>query len=262
MVESDKDIKRLATIGQNEKAFEALRKLSSEPKGSAVLVVDDSGHLVGIVTNRDLRFLSASELDQKNGILVKDIMTKSNLICGPPDTTEAQAIDIMKNQKTKRLILIDIHGRPVDLVSAEHLKHRDMTCFVLFPFKEPYFTILNDHIKPVLANNFNIKSIKADDIFRPEAVIETIQRLISVADVIIADITERNPNVYYEVGYAHGLKKKVIFFTQKIKDIPFDISHLRCIGYKYTRRGVKNLEQDLIKAVRAVLNEVPTVGNI
>ena len=255
MIESERGKQHLTTIGPKEPASEAIRLLKTEPKGGAVLVVE-SGKLEGIVTNRDVLFLSASELDPQKGLLVKNIMTSHNLVCVPPEATKAQAIEVMKYKKLKRVIMMDAKGKLIDLISAEDLKSWDMTCFVLLPFKEPYLTILNDHIKPILADTFKIRSVKSDDIFRPEAVIETIQKMICASDVIIADITERNPNVYYEVGYSHGVKKKVIFITQDIKNIPFDIAHLRCVIYEYTPRGVKLLEQNLIKAVKATFDDL------
>lgn len=48
---------------------------------------------------------------------------------------------------------------------------------------------------------------------------------ISKADVIVADMTGRNPNVFYEVGYAHALDKFVLLLTQDSDDIPFDLKH-------------------------------------
>ena len=44
-------------------------------------------------------------------------------------------------------------------------------------------------------------------------------------------MTGRNPNVFYETGYAHALNKKVILLTQKISDIPFDLTHYPHIIY-------------------------------
>ena len=51
-------------------------------------------------------------------------------------------------------------------------------------------------------------------------------------DILIADLTNQNPNVFYEVGYAHGLTKKVILLTKNIQDIPFDLKHYPHIIYE------------------------------
>src|SRR5215469_12463470 len=54
---------------------------------------------------------------------------------------------------------------------------------------------------------------------------------INKADLIVSDMTGRNPNVFYETGYAHALNKKVILLTQAADDIPFDLKHYPHIVY-------------------------------
>ena len=58
-----------------------------------------------------------------------------------------------------------------------------------------------------------------------EGILERVFNQISKADVIVADMTGRNPNVFYEAGYAHALNKVVVLVTQKTDDIPFDLKH-------------------------------------
>jgi hypothetical protein len=65
------------------------------------------------------------------------------------------------------------------------------------------------------------------------------------AKVIIADITGRNPNVFYELGVAIG--KDVIIITQNLDDIPFDINRYRCIQYEDNADGYDKLESELLK---------------
>jgi hypothetical protein len=73
---------------------------------------------------------------------------------------------------------------------------------------------------------------RLDDQIFQEGMLERIFNQISKADVIVADMTGRNPNVFYEVGYAHALDKIVILLTQKSDDIPFDLQHRQHIVYK------------------------------
>jgi hypothetical protein len=54
---------------------------------------------------------------------------------------------------------------------------------------------------------------------------------ISAADFIVADMTGRNPNVFYEVGYAHAKDKTCVLLTRDALDIPFDLKHHRHIIY-------------------------------
>jgi hypothetical protein len=60
---------------------------------------------------------------------------------------------------------------------------------------------------------------------------DKIVNSISKADVVVADLTSRNPNVYYETGYAHALKKVTIHLCQDIGDIPFDLLGFQHIVY-------------------------------
>src|SRR5687767_6115063 len=64
-----------------------------------------------------------------------------------------------------------------------------------------------------------------------ESILQRIFNQLAKADLIIADMTGRNPNVFYEVGYAHALGKPVVLLTQRADDIPFDLKHYPHIVY-------------------------------
>jgi len=66
---------------------------------------------------------------------------------------------------------------------------------------------------------------RVDEQIFTEGMLERVFNQISKADVIVADMTGRNPNVFYEVGYAHALGKIVLLLTQAADDIPFDLKH-------------------------------------
>lgn len=72
---------------------------------------------------------------------------------------------------------------------------------------------------------------RVDEQIYSDTILERIYRQIKISDVIIADMTGRNPNVFYEVGYAHALGKSCILLTQSAEDIPFDLKHHRHIVY-------------------------------
>lgn len=117
-------------------------------------------------------------------------------------------------------------------------------CFYLCPFNEPFNTIYSDHVQPLIRSiGFTVE--RADEIFGTTPIIEDIWESINSAEFIIADLTDKNPNVMYEVGMAHTIGKPVIIMTQDITDVPFDLKHHRCIIYDYTPKGVANLEKRL-----------------
>jgi hypothetical protein len=123
--------------------------------------------------------------------------------------------------------------------------------FVLCPFREPFDTIYNDHIMPALSNA-GLSSIRADDIYGVDPIMEDVWAGINESSVVIAEITGRNANVMYEVGIAHTIGKPVILLTQDVGDVPFDLRHYRFVHYEYTQRGCKQLEKAIHKTVEAV----------
>ncbi|MBI4671609.1 MAG: hypothetical protein HY741_08075 [Chloroflexi bacterium] len=103
--------------------------------------------------------------------------------------------------------------------------------FVLMPFREEHFAIYERTIKPTL-ESLACHVEHAKDAHTVERIVDTIYTQIARAHFIVADTTGKNPNVFYEIGYAHALGKKVILLVQDTQDIPFDISGLRHIQYK------------------------------
>lgn len=88
--------------------------------------------------------------------------------------------------------------------------------------------------------------------------LDRIFNQISKADVIVADMTGRNPNVYYEVGYAHALGKIVLLLTQNTEDIPFDLKHRP--HTPYNARDIKKLEGDLTQKLIWAISESSKKG--
>lgn len=96
--------------------------------------------------------------------------------------------------------------------------------FVLMPFDDNFNDIYKYGIKGA-AEDAGAYAERVDEQIFIEGILERIFNQISKADVIVADMTDRNPNVFYEVGYAHALGKIVLLLTQKADDIPFDLKN-------------------------------------
>lgn len=84
---------------------------------------------------------------------------------------------------------------------------------------------------------------------------DDITASIRKAHLIIADLTGRNPNVFYEVGIAHALNKKVLLMAQSIEDVPLDLRHRRALFYEYSPRGCRKLEKDLYIHLQSMLEQ-------
>jgi hypothetical protein len=103
--------------------------------------------------------------------------------------------------------------------------------FVLMPFDAAFDDVYKLGIKGAVAQFDDLLAERVDEQIYREGILERIYRQIEVADIIIADMTGQNPNVFYEVGYAHAKGKLCILLTSKAADIPFDLKHQRHIVY-------------------------------
>ena len=127
-------------------------------------------------------------------------------------------------------------------------------CFVLMPFRPPFDTIYDDHVKPSV-ERLPLDCRRADDIYGVRPIMEDVWEQLCRARVVIAELTGRNANVFYEVGIAHTLGKPVVLITQNLDDVPFDLRHLRCITYEYNPRGAAGLEHALEATLRSLLGD-------
>lgn len=121
--------------------------------------------------------------------------------------------------------------------------------FYLCPFQEPFNSIYRDHVR-VSSNSMGFTIDRADEIYGTQPIIEDIWEAINSAEIVIADVTGRNPNVMYEIGMAHTVGKPVVIITQTIEDVPFDLRHHRCIVYSYTPPGCRDLQDKIEGTLR------------
>lgn len=120
--------------------------------------------------------------------------------------------------------------------------------FVLMPFSEEFSEVYKLGIKPAL-QDAGAHAERVDEQIFTNSILDRIFTQIAKADILVADMSTRNPNVFYEVGYAHALNKQVILLTQHIGDIPFDLRHLHHIEYK----RISDLRDKLSRSASALL---------
>jgi hypothetical protein len=104
------------------------------------------------------------------------------------------------------------------------------SCFVLMPFGDWFDKYYEDIYVPAI-KEAGYEPIRADSLFSTGSVMEQIWEQILKAKVLIADLTGKNPNVFYELGLSHAKSKPVIFISGNLEDVPFDLRHLRVIIY-------------------------------
>jgi len=123
-------------------------------------------------------------------------------------------------------------------------------CFVLMPFNAEFDDVYEFGIKGA-CSDADVYCERVDEQIFLGSLLDRIYNQISRADLLIADMTGRNANVFYEVGYAHALGKNVILLTQNTEDIPFDLKHFPHIVYG---GQIKNLRHELALRVKHLSN--------
>jgi hypothetical protein len=147
--------------------------------------------------------------------------------------------------------------------------------FVLMPFADEFKDIYELGIKAA-CREAGSHCERVDEQLFDENILERVYSQISKADLLVADMTGRNPNVFYEVGYAHALGKRVILLTQRSEDIPFDLKHYAHIVYegritllkdqllprvKWAVENPKEKSQLFEPTLELYVNDVLLVGN-
>jgi hypothetical protein len=123
----------------------------------------------------------------------------------------------------------------------------DDLAFILMPFGENW----SDRIWKIIheeCGKQSFQAVRADEL-DGHKIMEDIWMSILQARVLIADITNRNPNVFYELGIGHTIGKRIILLTQNIKDMPFDLTGYRVVEYADNVDGCERLVKGLQKAL-------------
>lgn len=107
-------------------------------------------------------------------------------------------------------------------------------CFVMMPFASPIGGYYDKIYKPAV-EKAGLTPVRADtEIFATGKIIDQVWRGINSAKVLVAELTTRNANVFYELGLAHALNKPVVLVSGAKDDVPFDLQHIRVIYYEMT----------------------------
>lgn len=126
--------------------------------------------------------------------------------------------------------------------------------FFIMPFSDHFFEVY-ETIKREYGETFDFSHSAGSD--NQQSIIKDIIQSIHEADVIVANLTDLNPNVFYELGIAHSMDKKVIIITEKIDSLPFDLKSYRATEYDMGYIGFDKLLKALEKSLNGAIS-----GNI
>jgi hypothetical protein len=155
-----------------------------------------------------LASLDAAKLTEKIG-------DKIRIIDASKDASSTEAVNDLQIKKL---------SRDVQITAGD-------SCFVMMPFALP----IGDHYSKIYEpaiRKAGLRAVRADnEIFGTGKIMEQVWSGIKSAKVLVAELTKRNPNVFYELGLAHALQKPVVLISSNDEDVPFDLKHIRVIYY-------------------------------
>lgn len=116
--------------------------------------------------------------------------------------------------------------------------------FVIMPFDIEFTSIYEKLIKQSL-EEAGYHVARADSFLDQENILGGVIRGITTADLVIADLTTNNPNVFYELGLCHGLEKPTVLIAQSINDVPFDLRSYKILVYETHFNKIDKLKDRL-----------------
>lgn len=132
--------------------------------------------------------------------------------------------------------------------------------FVLMPFGTKFDDIYVRLVKNVLEDmGFLVE--RADDVQSANNIVHTIVRKIDSSQLIVADLTDSNPNVYWELGIAHRSFKPVILLAQNLDTLPFDLRNDRVIVYTRDFTDMESAQEHLQATARSFLSGSEAFGH-
>jgi len=109
---------------------------------------------------------------------------------------------------------------------------KQLRAFVIMPFDQEFDEVYTELIaKPLEEAGYGVQ--RADDVEARQNVLADVVRGIAEADLIVADVTTANPNVFYELGLAHAMGVPTVLIAQQesAEEIPFDLRQYRTEFY-------------------------------
>lgn len=142
-------------------------------------------------------------------------------------------------------------------------KNNGKKCFVISPIGkeetenyQKFRDVLDFIFKPAIEKNsicFDV--IRADDLNKTGSFVKDILENIALSYLVIVDMTNQNPNVFYELGIRHTISNRTILVAQSIDDIPSDLREYRTVIYDTTAKGAALFATKISGIIREIENE-------
>ncbi len=132
------------------------------------------------------------------------------------------------------------------------------TCFVIAPIgpegseiRKQSDQVLKHIIKKALEPRYIVE--RADDINRSGTIIAQVVQRVFEADLVVADLSRRNANVFYELAIRHATRKPAVHLAVAEEDVPFDVNQIRLIKFNLTDPdSIEDAQRRLGEQVEAI----------
>lgn len=115
-----------------------------------------------------------------------------------------------------------------------------------------HFDKVRKHIIDPVAKEIGYTTLRSDEIALPGRITSQIIEHLRNDELVIADLSRKNPNVYYELAIRHAVQKPVILIGESVLDIPFDLAAQRVISYSLD-------PDDIIAAKTQLMSQIESV---
>jgi hypothetical protein len=129
--------------------------------------------------------------------------------------------------------------------------HQTKLCFVIGPIGDPESETRKrsdqvlKHVFAKAVEDLGFTVERADQISQPGMITVQVLRRVLEAPLVIADLSDRNPNVFYELAVRHAAEKPVIHAIDSSQDIPFDVADLRTVKFDY--KDLDSVERAIVE---------------
>jgi hypothetical protein len=139
------------------------------------------------------------------------------------------------------------------------MTHHEKLCFVISPIgdtdsetRKRSDQVLKHVIRPA-ATLCGYKAVRADEIDKPGMITSQVIQHVVNDDLVVADLTERNPNVFYELAIRHALRKPLVQIIRKGEAIPFDVAGTRTIYVDHKDLdSVEAAKNEIVEQIKAL----------
>jgi nucleoside 2-deoxyribosyltransferase len=114
--------------------------------------------------------------------------------------------------------------------------------------------VIHPVVKELVSSPPEEVTVRADKMGQPGRITTQVLRELVEADVVIADLTETNANVMYEVGVRQALVRPLVLMAEKGQKIPFDLNDLRTIFYQLDLEHVEAAQNELRSHLKKALS--------